>query len=113
MCVVRPQPQPIDPRPGARRGNGTRCELRSPDPSCNPYLALAVQLAAGLGRMEKDYPPPPVNQNIYAMSPQEREQLGIRSLPKLTRCPDAMEQDDLLRNARGTHLYSVHARKRD
>src|SRR5207249_5001859 len=52
-----------------RRGIGTRCELRMPDPSANPYLALAVQLAAGLdGIKQKLIPPDPVNKNIFTMS---------------------------------------------
>jgi len=52
-----------------RRGIGTRCELRMPDPSANPYLALAVQLAAGLDGIERKLTPPdPVNKNIFTMS---------------------------------------------
>jgi glutamine synthetase len=99
----------------ARRGNGTRCELRSPDPSCNPYLALAVQLAAGLDGVEKKItPPPPVNQNIYAMSPQEREQLGIRSLPQSLRdALDAMEQDELICATLGEHIYTQFMRAKE
>jgi glutamine synthetase len=52
-----------------RRGQGTRCELRMPDPSANPYLALTVQLAAGLDGVEHRLTPPePVNKNIFTMS---------------------------------------------
>src|SRR5690606_22060495 len=53
----------------ARRGIGTRCELRMPDPACNPYLALTVMLAAGLdGIANKIDPPPAVSGNVYRMS---------------------------------------------
>ena len=57
----------------ANRGVGTRVELRSPDPACNPYLALAVTLKAGLeGIKKRILPPDPVNCNIYDMTEQER-----------------------------------------
>jgi glutamine synthetase len=67
----------------ARRGEGTRVELRMPDPACNPYLALAVMLASGLdGIDQKTDPGPPVNRNIYNMSHRERRRLKIDSLPR-------------------------------
>ncbi|NLJ41308.1 MAG: type I glutamate--ammonia ligase, partial [Clostridiales bacterium] len=66
----------------ANRGVGTRVELRSPDPSCNPYLALAVTLKAGLnGIKERILPPDPVNCNIYDMTEQERLDGQIPRLP--------------------------------
>jgi glutamine synthetase len=66
----------------AARGNDTRIELRMPDPSCNPYLALAVMLRAGLDGIEKQIDPgPPVNKNIYKMSHRERRHLRIDELP--------------------------------
>ncbi len=66
----------------APRGEGTRVELRSPDPSANPYLALAVCLAAGLkGIKEQIVPPASVGQNIFAMSEADREAAGIHPLP--------------------------------
>jgi len=62
----------------AKRGESTRIELRSPDPSCNPYLALAVCLKAGLdGIKKKISPPPPLQQNIYHLSQEELRRLGI------------------------------------
>src|SRR5690349_24947105 len=65
-----------------RRGLGTRCELRIPDPSANPYLALAVQLAAGLDGIEtRADPREPVNTNIWEMSHRERRRLRIDDLP--------------------------------
>jgi len=66
----------------AARGSATRIELRMPDPSCNPYLALAVMLRAGLdGIDQKRDPGPPVNKNIYKMSHRERRHLRIDDLP--------------------------------
>src|SRR3989454_3989612 len=66
-----------------RRGMRTRCELRMPDPSANPYLALAVQLGAGLSGIEsKLLPPDPVNKNIFEMSFRERRKYRIDELPR-------------------------------
>jgi glutamine synthetase len=92
----------------ARRGNSTRLELRSPDPSCNPYLALAVVLAAGLdGIKAKLVPPPPVNRNIYMMSPEERQAEGIESLPgNLKEALRELEADDVIRDALGEHIFT-------
>ncbi|OPY59287.1 MAG: Glutamine synthetase [Pelotomaculum sp. PtaU1.Bin035] len=67
----------------AKRGMSTRIELRNPDPACNPYLAMAVCLKAGLdGIKNQILPPEPCNRNIYEMTPAAREQLGIGSLPE-------------------------------
>ena len=66
----------------ASRGLSTRVEVRSVDPSANPYLAMAVLLAAGLdGVKNKLTPPSPVDRNIYAMSKEERIEIGIVDLP--------------------------------
>ena len=60
----------------------TRVEYRSPDPACNPYLAFAVMLAAGLGGIEKKYPlRDPVERNVYEMTNEERKKHKIDSLP--------------------------------
>ena len=90
-----------------RRGIGTRCELRMPDPSANPYLALAVQLAAGLdGIKQKLIPPDPVNKNIFTMSFRERRKYRIDELPRdLHEALDMLEKDDVIRDALGTHIY--------
>src|SRR5436189_6361830 len=62
----------------AARGTATRIELRMPDPSCNPYLALAVMLRSGLEGIDKKIDPgPPINKNIYKMSHRERRHLRI------------------------------------
>ena len=90
-----------------RRGIGTRLELRMPDPSCNPYLAFAVMLAAGLdGIKNKIEPPEPVTGNVYSMSNRERSRLKIKSLPgDLGEALDALEKDDVIKDALGEHAY--------
>jgi glutamine synthetase len=91
----------------AARGESTRVELRMPDPSCNPYLALAVMLAAGLDGIEQRLDPgPPVNKNIYKMSHRERRHLRIDELPgNLSEALDALEKDDLMRQTLGEHIF--------
>jgi glutamine synthetase len=91
----------------AARGNATRIELRMPDPSCNPYLALAVMLRAGLDGLEKEIDPgPPINKNIFTMSHRERRHLRIDELPgNLNVALDELEKDDLVRDTLGDHLF--------
>jgi glutamine synthetase len=86
----------------------TRCEYRAPDPACNPYLAFAVMLAAGLRGVEGQYPlPEPVEEDIYHMSLAERKRLGIKELPgSLYEAILEMEQSDLVREALGEHIYN-------
>ena len=90
----------------ARRGEGTRCEVRIPDPSCNPYLAFAVMLAAGLdGVTNKIDPGPPVNKNIFEMSQREKRRHKIDELPAtLNQALDALEKDPVILAALGKHL---------
>jgi glutamine synthetase len=91
----------------ARRGIGTRVELRSPDPSCNPYLAFAVMLRAGLdGILNKIEPPEPINLNIYELSDDEKIDHNIESLPGTLH--DAileLDNDMIIREALGEHIY--------
>jgi glutamine synthetase len=91
----------------ARRGMGTRCEVRMPDPSCNPYLAFTVMLAAGLdGIKNKLDAGEPVNQNVFEMSAREKKRLKIDVLPgSLAEALECLEKDDLLKNALGEHVY--------
>ncbi len=91
----------------ARRGVGTRCEVRVPDPSCNPYLALAVMLASGLdGMMEGMDCGEPVNKNIFEMSERERRRHRIKQLPaNLAEALDYLEKDTVLREALGEHIF--------
>jgi glutamine synthetase len=90
----------------ARRGMGTRCEVRMPDPACNPYLALAVMLASGLDGIERQTePPPPVNKNIFTMSEREKKRLKVKQLPaNLTEALDNLEKDQVVMNALGSHI---------
>ncbi len=89
-----------------RRGLGTRCELRMPDPSANPYLALTVQLAAGLHGVEEKLPArEPVNRNIFRMSYRDRRKYRIDELPRdLHEALEYFEKDDVIRAALGEHL---------
>lgn len=89
------------------RGKGTRCEIRVPDPSCNPYLALAVMLAAGLDGIENGLEcGEPVNRNIFSMSGREKKRLKIRTLPdSLAAALDHMEKDETVREAMGEHVF--------
>lgn len=92
----------------AKRGSSTRVELRSPDPSCNPYLALAVQLKAGLDGIKKKLTaPPPVDLNIFAMDDTVRKELGIFSLPgDLMEALAELDKDEIIKDALGQHIYS-------
>ena len=91
----------------ARRDAATGVELRVPDPSCNPYLALAVTLCAGLEGMKHDLDPgPPINKNIHKMSFRERRHLRIDELPgNLRDALDALEKDEVIQEALGRHIY--------
>jgi glutamine synthetase len=90
----------------AARGSATRVELRMPDPSCNPYLAMAVMLASGLDGIRRRLDPgPPLNRNIYAMTEDELETLGIRVLPRnLEEAMQALLADELVRETLGSHI---------
>ena len=89
-----------------RRATGTRIELRSPDPSANPYLALAVMLAAGLDGIETEATSrEPVNENIWEMSFRERRRLRIDDLPRdLNEACDELEKDAEMTAALGAHV---------
>jgi glutamine synthetase len=91
----------------AARGMSTRLELRSPDPSCNPYLAFAVILKAGLdGIKNKLAPPESIAKNIYHMTDEERLAEEILSLPgSLQEALAEMGRNPLLREALGDHVY--------
>jgi glutamine synthetase len=86
----------------------TRIEYRAPDPACNPYLAFAVMLAAGLKGVEGNYPmPDPVEEDVYHMSEPDRKRLGIESLPgNLFEAVKETERSDLVREALGDHIFN-------
>jgi len=85
----------------------TRVEYRSPDPACNPYLAFAVMLAAGLEGIEKRYRlRDPVERNVYEMTEKERKRYKIDSLPgDLYEAIQITEKSDLVKRALGDHVF--------
>jgi glutamine synthetase len=85
----------------------TRIEYRCPDPACNPYLAFAVMLAAGLEGIEKEYPlSDPTEENVFEMSEEERISRGIELLPgDLHEAIEAAEGSALLRRSLGDHVF--------
>ncbi len=97
--------------PSYREGSPqtVRLEYRAPDPAANPYLAFAVMLAAGLAGIENDYElPPATERNVYTMSQQEREELGIKTLPgSLHEAVALAEESQVVREALGEELFEV------
>jgi glutamine synthetase len=95
--------------PRIRAGNtaATRIELRCPDPSCNPYLAFAVMLAAGIDGIENDLPlTEPVEENLYHFSDEDLKRRNIPTLPAtLGEAIDEMEQSAVVREALGDHVF--------
>ena len=94
-------------RPG--REKATRIEYRSPDPACNPYLAFSVMLAAGLEGIEEGLePPPPVEENVYEMTEEERQERGIGTLPaSLLEAILLTEKSEIVRKALGEHVFEA------
>ena len=94
----------------AARGMGTRIELRSPDPSCNPYLEMALCLAAGLDGIKQNLAAPAgTNKNIFAMSPKELEAEGIESLPgSLEEAMVEFQKDPFIKETLGEHVYEKY-----
>jgi glutamine synthetase len=93
-------------KPAARIPAASRIELRSPDPSCNPYLALAVMIHAGLDGIENDLDAPdPVRENIYEFDEETRKEYGIDTLPpNLGAAVDELEDDEVVLDALGDHV---------
>jgi glutamine synthetase len=85
----------------------TRCEIRSPDPACNPYLCFAALLQAGLDGIEKGYEiPEPMEKNLYHLSPDERRRLGIDQLPEtLGEAIEIAAASELILKTLGEHTY--------
>ncbi len=92
----------------AKRGSATRVELRSPDPGANPYLAFAAMLTAGMAGVKNKMSAPPANiHNIYALSPVQRDEMGIDPLPgSLWEALEYMKGSAVAREALGDHIYS-------
>jgi glutamine synthetase len=91
-------------KPG--KENATRVELRNPDPACNPYLAFAAMLAAGLKGIEEGYElPPESSDNIFEMTEEERAKAGIDSLPEdLYQAIKEFDKSEFVREALGDHV---------
>ena len=93
-------------KPAARIPAASRIEARFPDPSCNPYLAFAALIHAGLDGVENDLDcPDPVRENIYEFDEEKRDEYGINTLPtNLGEALDALEDDEVVLDALGPHI---------
>ncbi len=85
----------------------TRVEYRAPDPACNPYLAFAAMLAAGLAGIEHEYPlPEPTEENVFEMTEEEQRKRGIELLPdSLYEAIQVAEGSELMRRCLGDHVF--------
>ncbi len=94
----------------ASRGLGTRAEVRCPDPTCNPYLALAMMLNAGLdGVRNKLTPPPSVDRDIFKMTSAEMDQVGIRVMPgSLKEAIEELKASSIARETLGEHIFEKY-----
>jgi glutamine synthetase len=92
-------------KPGSE--NATRAELRCPDPACNPYLTFACLLHAGLEGIEQGYElPDPMETNLYHLTPEQRRERGIVSLPEtLGEAIDELSRSELVKKALGPHIF--------
>ena len=92
------------------RGMGTRVELRSPDPACNPYLEMALCLAAGLDGIKNNLTPPePVDYNVFELTAAELKEAGIDCLPgSLIEAVYAAEADPFIKETVGDHVFSAY-----
>jgi glutamine synthetase len=99
-------------KPGKEKA--TRIEYRSPDPSCNPYLAFSAMLAAGLEGITKKYKlGEPANDNIYHMSEEEKEKHGIKSLPEdLLEAIKIAEKSKLVKECLGDKVFEYFIRNK-
>jgi glutamine synthetase len=95
------------PRYSKGKTQATRCEVRCPDPSCNPYLAFAVMLKAGLdGIKKKLVPPEPIEEDVYEFTDEKLKELKIETLPAtLGDALAVMQQDPLIKETLGEHTY--------
>ena len=95
------------PRYSPGREQSTRCELRCPDPSCNPYLAFAAMLMAGLdGIKNKMTPPPPVEEDVYKIEETRLQELNIDMLPfSIKRAIEELKKDSVVKDAMGKHAF--------
>jgi glutamine synthetase len=97
-------------KPGSEQG--TRAEIRCPDPACNPYLTFAALLHAGLEGIEQGYElEPPMETNLYHLTAEERKERGIVSLPEtLGEAIDEFAGSALMRRALGDHIFDAYVK---
>lgn len=93
-------------RPGKEKS--TRIEFRSPDPACNPYLAFACMVRAGMKGIESNYPlPEPLEMDVYHLTEEDRKRLGLDVLPgSLIEAIEIAEKSELLKEILGEHIYT-------
>ena len=93
----------------------TRFEFRAPDPACNPYLAFAVLLSAGLAGIDGNYDlPDPIEENIFQMPPEEKERRGITELPgNLYAAICEVKKSELVRETMGDHMFEQFVRNKE
>jgi glutamine synthetase len=105
------------PRVSAGRPESTRIELRCPDPSCNPYLAFSVMLAAGLDGIRRDIPlPPPIEEDLFRFDEATMAKHAVGILPgSLAEALDEFERDDVILRAVGDHIaeWFVEAKRQE
>ncbi|MCI5211469.1 MAG: type I glutamate--ammonia ligase, partial [Candidatus Electrothrix sp. ATG2] len=99
----------------ASRGLGTRTEVRCPDPACNPYLALAMMLNSGLDGIKNNLEAPSsVDQDIFSMTPAEKEAAGIDSLPaNLKEALDILRENPIAKEALGEHIFEMYLENKE
>ncbi len=99
----------------ASRGMGTRTEIRCPDPTCNPYLALAMMLNSGLdGVKNKLTPPASVDQDIFKMSAAEMEEAGIGVMPgSLKEAVDELKANPIAKDTLGEHIFTKYVEAKE
>ncbi|MCI5149588.1 MAG: type I glutamate--ammonia ligase [Candidatus Electrothrix sp. MAN1_4] len=99
----------------ASRGMGTRTEVRCPDPTCNPYLAFAMMLSSGLDGVKNNLEAPSsVDQDIFSMTPAEKEAAGIDSLPaNLKEAIDALKENPIAQEALGEHILENYLENKE
>jgi glutamine synthetase len=109
ICWGRRNPSALVRVPADRPDDESACriEYRAPDPACNPYLAFAVILAAGLDGVTRELEPPPeLNEDMRALSPEELRAAGVSPLPdNLHDALDEMERSDLVAETLGEHVF--------
>jgi len=92
-----------------KKPSAVRVEYRVADPSCNPYLAIPAQVAAGLDGIKKKIDPgDPIMKDVYELSPRERKEYGIKELPTTLRdALDHLSTDEVIQKVLGSHIYDA------